>query len=155
MLLHKKKPEPRRHKGVAFLITVLISFALLAVVSAVVVSMNWSTLRAEGVLTGKERINAGMRGDMLACSLVITAAEILSADVYASSITGTLTSNTMAFADGDTRMYSRVKVKKESGTDRFTITAEVSTENGFPSDKAKTCSKKAEYKKGRNLVWRD
>lgn len=144
-----KTSVPRRHRGMFFLITVLVAFELLSIVSASILSANWYTLRSESVLAGEKSISAGSRGTMLARSMVIAAAEIISEDVSLSD--GTLNSDTVMIDDGNIKLYSKVSV---SGTDnRYTITAKVSTESNFPNNSTKTCTSKAGYVKGGRLTW--
>ena len=144
-----KTSVPRRHRGMFFLITVLVAFELLSIVSATILSANWYTLRSESVLAGEKSVSAGPRGTMLARSMVIAAAEIISA--AASSSDSTLNSNTITINDGNTKLYSKVSVSRTDN--KYTITSKVSTESTFPSNSTKTCSSKAVYVKGGSLTW--
>lgn len=117
----------RRHRGIAILMTVLVAFIVLSIITAVVVSMNWTTLRIEA--TQNENFPV-FRREILARSLTNTIAEsVFNSEINLSTGDGMVTSNTIKLEESGVKLYAKLAVQRYSTA--YVIRAQVSKTANF------------------------
>lgn len=116
-----------QHRGIAILITVLVAFIVLSIVTAVVVSMNWTTLRIEAAQDENFPV---FRREILARSLANTIAEsVFNGKINLNTDDGLITSNTVKLEEGGVKLYAKLAVQRYDTA--YVIRAQVSKTANF------------------------